>query len=148
MHTEACSVSHLREDIYIADAILAYNPHKNMRIKNLGNWGWNVSFNRVSKHTSRDERLAKAEAPSEARLLLASRRERLPGGRRWRGGRERRPRPLQSTKPSEKQRQGGGQEEAPGSSTASRQRPQRRTGGGRKGRWLVSFPWRTLLTQI
>lgn len=32
--------------------------------------------------TSREERLAKAEAPSEASLLLASRRERLPGGRR------------------------------------------------------------------
>lgn len=51
-------------------------------LKNVTNLGWNISFNDVNKLTSRDERLAKAEAPSEARLLLASRRERLPGGRR------------------------------------------------------------------
>lgn len=71
--------------------------------------------------TSREERLVKAEAPREASLLLASRRERLPGGRRCRGGREERPRPPQSTtRPSEEQRQGGGQEEAGGSNAARR----------------------------
>lgn len=80
--------------------------------------------------TSREERLAKAEAPSEASLLLASRRERLPGGRRCRGGREERPRPAQSTtRPSEEQRQGGGQEEAGGNRTARRQRAQRKAKG-------------------
>lgn len=84
--------------------------------------------------TSREERLAKAEAPSEASLLLASRKERLPGGRRCRGGREERPRPPQSTtRPSEEQWQGGGQEEAGGSSAARRQRTQRKTEGGRLG---------------
>lgn len=81
--------------------------------------------------TSRKERLAKAEAPSEASLLLASRKERLPGGRRCRGGREESPRPPQSTsRPSEEQRQGGGQDQAGGGSAARRQRTQRKTDGG------------------
>lgn len=83
--------------------------------------------------TSREERLAKADAPSEVSLLLASRRERLPGGRRCRGGREERPRPPQSTtRPSEEQIQGGRQEEAGGNSTARRERAQRKTKGANR----------------
>lgn len=90
--------------------------------------------------TSREVRLAKAAAPSEASLLLVSRSERLLGGRRCKGGREERPRPLQSTtRLSEEQRQGGGQEQVGGSNAARRQRTQRKTGGrekegGSKGR--------------
>lgn len=83
--------------------------------------------------TSREERLAKAEAPSEASLLLASWRERLPGSRRCRGGREERPRlPQSTTRPSEEQIQGGGQEEACGNSTARRQRAQRKAKGANR----------------
>lgn len=84
--------------------------------------------------TSREVRLAKAAAPSEASLLLVSRSERLLGGRRCKGGREERPRPLQSTtRLSEEQRQGGGQEQVGGSNAARRQRTQRKTGGREEG---------------
>lgn len=92
-------------------------------------------FTAIGLQTSREVRLAKADAPSEASLLLVSRSERLLGGRRCKGGREERPRPPQSTtRLSEEQRQGGGQAEAGGSNAARKQRTQRKTGGGEKER--------------
>lgn len=91
-----------------------------------------ASLQNNGQQTSREERLAKAEAPSDDSLLLVSRNERLPGGRRCRGGRDVRPRPLQSTTMSEEQRQEGGQEEAGGSNTARRQRKLRKTGKEKK----------------
>lgn len=89
--------------------------------------------------TSREERLAKAEAPSEASLLLTSSKERLPGGKRWRGGREESPRSPQSTaRLSEEQTQGGGHEEV-GNSSAARRLRTRATNGGEKQKLKMSY---------